>query len=225
MFLQSHFMKYPRVNNPYRPVKERVKDFAELQHVLSDEERRKQAARCMNCGVPHCHVGFFYSGGKAVSGCPNDNLIPEWNDMVSQAKDRAAFERLTKTNYLPDFTGRVCPAPCEVACNEALHGKGITIKDNERFIIDQGFKYGWVKESGLPVKRNGIKIAIVGSGPTGILLHSLIDFQPTIATGGSAATNWGFLLLIFLPLFVISLLWLWFSDRLLLKKKGEIPFS
>ncbi|WJD84005.1 glutamate synthase subunit beta [Limosilactobacillus fermentum] len=162
------FMKYPRVNNPYRPVKERIKDFAELQHVLSDEERRKQAARCMNCGVPHCHVGFFYSGGKAVSGCPNDNLIPEWNDMVSQAKDRAAFERLTKTNYLPDFTGRVCPAPCEVACNEALHGKGITIKDNERFIIDQGFKYGWVKESGLPVKRNGIKIAIVGSGPTGL---------------------------------------------------------
>lgn len=162
------FMKYPRVNNPYRSVAERIKDFEEMQGPLSDEERRRQAARCMNCGVPHCHVGFFYAGGRAVGGCPNDNLIPEWNDLVYRQEDKQAFERLTKTNPLPEFTGRVCPAPCEVSCNEALHGQGITIKDNERFIIEQGFKYDWVVDSGMPVRRNGIKVAIVGSGPAGL---------------------------------------------------------
>ncbi|KRL04136.1 glutamate synthase subunit beta [Liquorilactobacillus oeni] len=162
------FMKYPRVNNPYRSVAERIKDFKEMQGPLSDEERRKQAARCMNCGVPHCHAGFFYAGGRAVSGCPDDNLIPEWNDLVYRKEDKQAFERLTKTNPLPEFTGRVCPAPCEVACNEALHGQGITIKDNERFIIEQAFKYNWVTNSGLPQRRNGIKIAVVGSGPAGL---------------------------------------------------------
>lgn len=162
------FMKYPRKTNPYREVKERIKDFAEMQLPLSDEERRKQAARCMNCGVPHCHAGFFYAGGRAVSGCPNDNLIPEWNDLIYRQEDKRAFERLTKTNPLPEFTGRVCPAPCEVACNEALNGKGITIKDNERFIIEQGFKFDWVIDSGMPQHRNGIKVAIVGSGPAGL---------------------------------------------------------
>ncbi|MFT8726607.1 MAG: glutamate synthase subunit beta [Liquorilactobacillus ghanensis] len=162
------FMKYPRETNPYRDVKERIKDFAEMQQPLSDEERRKQAARCMNCGVPHCHAGFFYAGGKAVSGCPNDNLIPEWNDLVYRQEDKRAFERLTKTNPLPEFTGRVCPAPCEVACNEALNGQGITIKDNERFIIEQGFKFDWVIDSGMPQHRNGIKIAVIGSGPAGL---------------------------------------------------------
>ena len=160
------FLEYERVENAGQEPLERIKTYREFHTPLSDEERRKQGARCMDCGVPFCQAGKPIFG--MVSGCPLNNLCPEWNDMVSQAKDRAAFERLTKTNYLPDFTGWVCPAPCEVACNEALHGKGITIKDNERFIIDQGFKYGWVKESGLPVKRNGIKIAIVGSGPTGL---------------------------------------------------------
>ena len=81
------FMKYPRVNNPIRPVAERIKDFEEMENVLSVEERRKQAARCMNCGVPHCHAGQFYSGGRAVSGCPNDNLIPEWNDLIYREED------------------------------------------------------------------------------------------------------------------------------------------
>lgn len=162
------FMKYPRVNNPFRSVEDRIKDFEEMQGPLSDEERRRQAARCMNCGVPHCHAGFFYSGGRAVSGCPNDNLIPEWNDLVYRKEDKRAFERLTKTNPLPEFTGRVCPAPCEVACNEALHGQGITIKDNERFIIEQAFKYDWVIDSGMPLHRNGIKVAIIGSGPAGL---------------------------------------------------------
>lgn len=154
------FMKYPRVNNPIRPVAERIKDFEEMENVLSVEERRKQAARCMNCGVPHCHAGQFYSGGRAVSGCPNDNLIPEWNDLIYREEDKHAFERLTLTNPLPEFTGLVCPAPCEVACNEALNGKGITIRNNERYIIETAYANGWVKESGIPLHRNGIKVAV-----------------------------------------------------------------
>lgn len=162
------FMKYPRVNNPIRPVAERIKDFEEMENVLSVEERRKQAARCMNCGVPHCHAGQFYSGGRAVSGCPNDNLIPEWNDLIYREEDKHAFERLTLTNPLPEFTGLVCPAPCEVACNEALNGKGITIRNNERYIIETAYANGWVKESGIPLHRNGIKVAVVGSGPAGL---------------------------------------------------------
>ncbi|KRL02172.1 glutamate synthase subunit beta [Liquorilactobacillus capillatus] len=162
------FMKYTRINNPSRPVQDRIKDFEEMNGALDAKERREQAARCMNCGVPHCHAGFFYDGGRAVSGCPNDNLIPEWNDLLYRSEDKRAFERLTKTNPLPEFTGRVCPAPCEVACNEALHGQGVTIKDNEKFIIERAFEFGWVKDSGKPLRRNGIKIAIVGSGPAGL---------------------------------------------------------
>ncbi|MCI1986926.1 MAG: glutamate synthase subunit beta [Lactobacillus sp.] len=162
------FMKYTRKDNPWRDPKSRIADFNEMELTLSDDERRQQALRCMNCGVPHCHVGYAYAGGKAVSGCPNDNLIPEWQDFVGRNEDKRAFQRLTLTNPLPDFTGHVCPAPCEVSCNEALHNKGITIRNNERFIIDQAFKYGWVEESGRPLHRNGIKIAVVGSGPAGL---------------------------------------------------------
>lgn len=105
------FLKYDRKDNPYRPVNERIKDFEELQTTLSVEERQKQAARCMNCGIPFCHEGTFYGGGRAVSGCPNDNLIPEWNDLIYKGDFRRAFERLTRTNPLPEMTGRVCPAP------------------------------------------------------------------------------------------------------------------
>lgn len=162
------FMKYTRKDNPWRDPKTRILDFDEMELPLSEADRRQQALRCMNCGVPHCHVGYAYAGGKAVSGCPNDNLIPEWQDFVGRNEDKRAFQRLTLTNPLPDFTGHVCPAPCEVSCNEALHNKGITIRNNERFIIDQAFKYGWVEEAGRPVSRNGIKVAIVGSGPAGL---------------------------------------------------------
>lgn len=188
------FMKYPRHNDTYRPIFERVHDFKALEETLPEEERRRQAARCMNCGVPHCHSGFFYGGGRAVGGCPNDNLIPEWNDLIYRAEDKKAFERLTLTNSLPDFTGNVCPAPCEVSCNEALNGQGITIRNNERFIIEQAFKHGWVKKSGLPVSRNGIEVAVVGSGPAGLaaawrlnqLGYSVTVFERSDRPGGLA---------------------------------------
>lgn len=162
------FLKYERKDNPYRPVAERILDFEELQIPLSEEERRKQAARCMTCGVPFCHSGTFYGGGRAVSGCPNDNLIPEWNDLVYKGDYKRAFERLSRTNPFPEMTGRVCPAPCEKGCTEGLNGAGVTIHDNERFIIDTAFENGWVEDSGRPLYRTGFKVAVIGSGPAGL---------------------------------------------------------
>lgn len=186
------FIKYSRKNNPVRPVMQRIKDFDVMELDLDDADRREQAARCMNCGIPFCHHGVFYGGGRAVSGCPNDNLIPEWNDLVYRNRDRQAFERLTRTNYLPDMTGRVCPAPCEAACVQALNGPGITIRNNEKFIIEQAFKNGWVVDSGKPQHRTGKKIAVVGSGPAGIaaawrlnqLGHSVTIFERDDRFGG-----------------------------------------
>lgn len=162
------FLKYPRKENPYRPVAERITDWQELQEPLPASERQEQAARCMNCGIPFCHTGSFYGGQRTVSGCPNDNLIPEWNDLVYQGRFQAAFERLAKTNPLPEMTGRVCPAPCEKGCTEALNGSGVTIHDNERFIIDTAFENDWVRASGEPQAATGFKIAIIGSGPAGL---------------------------------------------------------
>ena len=106
------FLKYERKDNPFRPVAERILDFEELQIPLFEEDRQKQAARCMACGIPFCHSGQFYGGGRAVSGCPNDNLIPEWNDLLYKGDYKRAFDRLSRTNPLPEMTGRVCPAPC-----------------------------------------------------------------------------------------------------------------
>lgn len=162
------FIKHDRRSNPMRPIPQRIKDFNIMEIDLGDADRRIQASRCMNCGIPFCHHGVFYGGKRGVSGCPNDNLIPEWNDLVYKNRDKAAFERLTRTNYLPDMTGRVCPAPCEVACVNALNGPGITIRNNEKFIIEQAFKNGWVVESGKPAQRTGKRIAVIGSGPAGI---------------------------------------------------------
>lgn len=186
------FLKYPRKDNPYREIAERVRDFAELQIPLSNEERQKQAARCMHCDVPFCHSGIFYGGKRAVSGCPNDNHIPEWNDLVYRGAMKKAYERMSLTNAFPEFTGRVCPAPCEKACAEALNGPGITIKDNERYIADTANAQGWVMEMGKPAARTGIKIAVVGSGPAGLaaawrlnqLGHSVTVFEKSDRFGG-----------------------------------------
>ncbi|MBL1223823.1 glutamate synthase subunit beta [Enterococcus sp. BWR-S5] len=162
------FLKYARKENPYRPIAERINDWEELQVPLKEDERQEQAARCMNCGIPFCHTGVFYGGKRAVSGCPNDNLIPEWNDLVYRGEFKKAWERLSRTNPIPEMTGRVCPAPCEKSCTEALNGSGVSIHDNERFIIDTAFENDWVKPTGLPKEKTGFKIAVIGSGPAGL---------------------------------------------------------
>lgn len=162
------FLKYAKKENPARAVAERIKDWEEINVPLSTTDRQEQAARCMGCGIPFCHTGTFFGGKKTVSGCPNDNLIPEWNDLVHQGRFKDAFERLARTNPLPEMTGRVCPAPCEQSCTEALNGEGVTIHENERFIIDTAFEEDWVKESGLPGEATGFKVAIIGSGPAGL---------------------------------------------------------
>ena len=186
------FLNYPRNDNPYRELAERIKDFAELQVPLSTEEQQKQAARCMHCDVPFCHQGIFYGGKRAVSGCPNDNHIPEWNDLIYRGLQRKAYERLILTNPFPEFTGRVCPAPCEKSCAEALNGAGVTIKDNERFLGDLGNDEGWVAEIGKAAEPTGYKIAIIGSGPAGLsaawrlnqLGHSVTVFEKSDRLGG-----------------------------------------
>ncbi|WP_349515257.1 glutamate synthase subunit beta [Leuconostoc suionicum] len=187
------FLKYERVNNPYRQIDERVKDFNYMEEPLKFDQRIEQAARCMNCGVPYCHIGALYGNkNKQLSGCPNDNLIPEWNDLLYRKQLHQAWLRLAKTNPIPEFTGKVCPAPCEVSCNEFLNGEGVTIKDNEDFIVEYAFEHGWVVPDGLPEQRTGKKIAVIGSGPAGItaawrlnqLGHEVTIFEKDERLGG-----------------------------------------
>jgi glutamate synthase (NADPH/NADH) small chain len=161
------FIEYERVLPPDRPPAVRVKDWGEFHSAFkSEEEFRAQAARCMDCGTPFCHSGVIYDG--AVSGCPINNLIPEWNDLLYRGLWREALSRLRLTNNFPEFTGRVCPAPCEGACTVGSIPKpAVAIKNNEVSIIDRGWEEGWL-EPELPAKRTGKKVAIVGSGPSGL---------------------------------------------------------
>ena len=132
---------------------------------MDDEKLVEQAARCMDCGVPFCHTGTLLSG--MASGCPINNLIPEWNDLVYRGLWREALDRLHKTNNFPDFTGRVCPAPCEGSCVLGINAPPVTIKTIECAIIDQGFEEGWVVARAAR-NRTGKKVAVVGSGPAGL---------------------------------------------------------
>jgi glutamate synthase (NADPH) small chain len=150
------FLEIERRDRPCRPVTERVKDWIELALPLAPREVARQAERCMDCGVPFCH-----------SGCPVDNLIPDWNDLVSRDQWRAALERLHATNNFPEFTGRVCPAPCEAACTLALDDAPVTIKTIECEIVDRGWREGWIVPHMAP-RGTGKRIAIVGSGPAGL---------------------------------------------------------
>ncbi|MBI1870825.1 MAG: glutamate synthase subunit beta [Chlamydiae bacterium] len=159
------FIEYLRELPADRLPKERVHDWNEFHLHLSDDKLREQGARCMDCGIPFCHTGTLISG--MASGCPINNLIPEWNDLVFRGLWEEALERLHKTNNFPEFTGRVCPAPCEGSCVLGISEPPVTIKNIECSIIDKGFDEGWVKPEP-PKTRTGKKVAVVGSGPAGL---------------------------------------------------------
>ncbi len=159
------FLEYNRKNNMDVPTAERLTNFKEFHRSLSEEERKKQGARCMNCGVPMCQSAMKLSG--MVTGCPLHNLIPEWNDQVYHGNYEHAFSRLIKTSNFPEFTGRVCPALCEKACINGEYGDAVTIHDNELFVIETAYANGYLQPR-IPKVRSGKKVAVVGSGPSGL---------------------------------------------------------
>lgn len=159
------FLEYQRQTPSECEPQERIKNWLEFSVPLEEEKLREQAARCMDCGTPFCHVGRLLSG--MASGCPLHNLIPEWNDMVYRGNWEVALKRLHKTNNFPEFTGRVCPAPCEGSCTVGMHGQPVTIKSIEKAIVDRGFAEGWIVPEP-PLSRTGKKVAVVGSGPAGL---------------------------------------------------------
>ncbi len=165
MSKRTGFMTYDRQTPEERSPLERIADWQPIQFHLSDETLQTQAARCMDCGIPFCHKGQILNG--MTSGCPIHNLIPEWNDLVYRGLWRQAYERLHKTNNFPEFTGLVCPAPCEAACTMGINDPAVTIKSIEYAIIDRAFEEGWVTPD-VPETRTGKRVAIIGSGPAGL---------------------------------------------------------
>ena len=159
------FIEYLRELPVDRSPAERVRDWNEFHPHMEEKKLRQQGARCMDCGVPFCHTGKLISG--MASGCPINNLIPEWNDLVYRGQWREALDRLHKTNNFPEFTGRVCPAPCEGSCVLGINAPPVTIKNIEVSIIDHGWDEGWVFPEA-PKVRTGKKVAVIGSGPAGL---------------------------------------------------------
>jgi len=183
------FMEYKREKGKEEAPLKRIKNWGEYTSKLTDEALQTQGARCMDCGTPFCHMGIEIQG--ATAGCPINNLIPEWNDLVYKGKWQEALERLSMTNNFPEFTGRVCPAPCEGSCTLAISDPAVSIKHIEWTIIDKGFENGWIVPR-IPVERTGKKIAIVGSGPAGLASadelnqagHSVTVFERADRVGG-----------------------------------------
>ncbi len=176
------FKEFDRKKVPWRLPVVRLKDFNEVYTEPDEAQLREQGARCMDCGVPFC---------QSATGCPIDNLIPEWNDLVYQGRWRDAIDRLHKTNNFPEFTGRVCPAPCEGACVLGITNPPVTIKNIENAIIDRAFAEGWVR-SQPPTTRSGKRVAVIGSGPAGLAAadqlnkvgHSVTVYERADRIGG-----------------------------------------
>jgi len=183
------FIEYLRELPLDRKASERIQDWKEFHLHLPEPKLRQQGARCMDCGTPFCQTGVLLSG--MASGCPIHNLIPEWNDLVYRGLWREALERLHKTNNFPEFTGRVCPAPCEGSCVLGINAPPVTIKNIECTIIDRGWDEGWVTAD-LPKQRTGKKVAVVGSGPAGLCAaaqlnkagHTVTVFERADRPGG-----------------------------------------
>jgi len=159
------FLKYRRSLPVLRDAKTRANDWSEFHDHLPDEDLHAQSARCMNCGTPFCHDPQV--AGGVTTGCPVNNLIPEWNDLVYRGRWREAYERLALTNNFPEFTGRVCPAPCESTCVLGINEEPVMIKEIEAAIIDRAFAEGWAVPQP-PATRTGKRVAVIGSGPAGL---------------------------------------------------------
>lgn len=183
------FIEHARSAEMVRPALDRLADWREFHRHSNENELRNQSGRCMDCSVPFCHTGNVLGG--TASGCPINNLIPEWNDLVYHGRWREAFERLRQTNNFPEFTGRVCPAPCEGSCVLAIDDQPVTIKRIEHAIIEHAFEAGWVVPQ-RPTSRTGKRVAIVGSGPAGLAAadqlnragHSITVFERADRIGG-----------------------------------------
>ncbi|MGB8734480.1 MAG: glutamate synthase subunit beta [Candidatus Sulfotelmatobacter sp.] len=174
------FLEYSRELAPRRPVTQRVNDWFEIYLDLPEETLKKQGARCMDCGVPFCQTG-----------CPVNNLIPDWNDLVYRGRWKEAVRQLHATNNFPEFTGRICPAPCEASCVLGINQPAVTIKQNEKNIVERGFEEGWIRPEP-PKVRTGRKVAIVGSGPAGLAAaqqlcragHTVVVYEKADRMGG-----------------------------------------
>ncbi|MDR3576715.1 MAG: glutamate synthase subunit beta [Anaerolineaceae bacterium] len=166
------FMEHQRELPGDLPPQERILHWKEFHRPFSEEKLIEQGARCMDCGIPFCHTGKLFNG--MASGCPINNLIPEWNDLVYRGLWKQALERLLKTNNFPEFTGRVCPAPCEGSCTLGINNPPVTIKNIELAIIEKGYEEGWIVPQP-PEVRTGKKVAVVGSGPSGLACADLLN--------------------------------------------------
>ena len=174
------FLEIERHDRPYEPVERRIAAWREFVQPLDEAETRRQGARCMDCGIPFCH-----------SGCPVNNLIPDWNDLVYRGRWRDALETLHSTNNFPEFTGRICPAPCESACTLNINSEPVTIKTIECAIVDRGWDEGWIQPEP-PARRSGRSVAVVGSGPAGMAAaqqlarvgHAVTLFEKADRIGG-----------------------------------------
>ena len=183
------FMEYSRKDCTKEGPLDRLKHWNEFDTQLSDEERIEQGARCMDCGVPFCTSGVMLNG--MYTGCPLHNLIPEWNNLIYLGKFEKALERLIKTSNFPEFTSRVCPGLCEHGCTCGLNGKSVTVKANEKFLIEKGFEEGYIKAR-VPEVRTGKKVAVIGSGPAGLaaadilnkLGHTVVVYEREDKVGG-----------------------------------------
>jgi glutamate synthase (NADPH) small chain len=174
------FIEYSRETPSRRPVAERVNDWFEVYQDFPEDKVRTQGARCMDCGLPFCHTG-----------CPLNNIIPDWNDLVYRDRWRDAIRVLHSTNNFPEFTGRICPAPCEAACVLGINEPPVTIKVIEKTIIEHAFEQGWIQPEP-PSRRTGKSVAVVGSGPAGLAAaqqlnragHSVTVFEKSDRVGG-----------------------------------------
>ncbi len=183
------FKEYQRQAEPYRDPGSRLKDFDEIYTPHDLQHLSTQGARCMDCGVPFC---------QSATGCPVDNLIPEWNDLVYNGRWQDALERLHKTNNFPEFTGRVCPAPCEGSCCLGIIEPAVTIKNIEQAIVDRGFDEGWIRPQP-PIDRTGRKVAVIGSGPAGLAAAAELNKAGHSVTVYERADRFGGLLMYGIP--------------------------